>query len=141
MRRHHVQLESPFRRGSGDVLVHGHYGRPVLALPPAGSRAWDFDDHALIESVTDLLEGGRAKIYCVDGRDLDETDERGARATYESWLLERVLPFVYADCAGPLEVLTAGCGEGAVSAAGLAIRRADLFPVCLLYTSPSPRDS
>lgn len=131
MRRHHVQLESPFRRRSGDVLVHGHFGRPVLAIPPAGGRAWDFDDNAMIESLTDLVQGGRAKIYCVDGRDLDEADERGARAAYDAWLVERVLPFIYADCDGPLEVLTAGCGDGAVSAAGLAIRRADLFPVAV----------
>lgn len=128
MRRHHVQLESPTSRGSGDVLVHGHYGRPVLAFPPAAGRAWDFDDNGMIDAVRDLVEGGRVKIYCVDGR---ESDDEQPRAAYENWIVDRVLPFVYADCAGPLEVVTAGYGDGAVSAADLALRRADLFPVAI----------
>lgn len=128
MRRHHIQLESPSSRGSGDVLVHGHFGRPVLMFPPAGCRAWDIDDEGMIDALTDLVEGGRAKIFCVDGRDEGDTM---SEAAYDAWVLEQVLPFVYSDCGGPLEVLAAGCGDGAVSAAGLAIQRADLFPVAL----------
>lgn len=128
MRRNHVQLESPSSRGSGDVLVHGHYGRPILAFPPTAGRAWDFDDNGLIDAVAELVEGGRVKVYCVDGRDSDDAE---SRAAYEAWVVERVLPFVYADCGGPLEVLTAGCADGAVSAVDLALRRADLFPVAM----------
>lgn len=128
MRRHHVQLESPSARGSGDVLVHGHYGRPVLAFPPAGGRAWDFDDNGMIDAISDLVQGGRLKVYCVDGLDSSDAADRGA---YDAWVVDRVLPFVYGDCGGPLEVLTAGCGEGAVTAADLAVRRADLFPVAI----------
>ena len=123
-----MQLEAPFARGSGDVLVHGHYGRAILAFPPTAGRAWDFDDSGMVDAVLDLVEGGRAKFYCVDGLD---TDDAASRAAYEAWVVDRVLPFVYADCAGPLEVLTAGCGEGADSAADLALRRADLFPVAI----------
>jgi esterase/lipase superfamily enzyme len=128
MRRQHDQLEAPMHRGSGDVLTLGHYGRPVLAFPPAGGRAWDFDDNGMISAVNDLLESGRMKIYCVDGR---ETEDPKTRAAYEAWVVDRVLPFVYADCAGPLEVLTAGCADGAVTAVNLAVRRADLFPVAI----------
>jgi esterase/lipase superfamily enzyme len=128
MRRQHVQLEAPMSRGSGDVLALGHYGRPVLAFPPAGGRAWEFDDNGMIDAVSDLLEAGRMKVYCVDGR---ETDDAPTRAAYEAWVIDRVLPFVYADCGGPLEVLTAGCADGAVTAVDLALRRADLFPVAI----------
>lgn len=110
--------------------MHGHYGRPIVVLPPTGGRAWDFDDNGLIDAVSDLAEGGRAKIYCVDGRDNDDVQ---SRAAYEAWVLERVLPFVYEDCGGPLEMVVAGCADGAVSAADLALGRADLFPaaVCM----------
>ncbi|MEO6714314.1 MAG: hypothetical protein ABIM89_12905 [Mycobacteriales bacterium] len=128
MRRHHVQLEAPSARGTGDVLVHGHYGRPVLAFPPVGGRAWEFDDNGMLAAVGDLVQGGRLKVYSVDGLDSTDAADRGA---YEAWVVDRVLPFVYADCAGPVEVLTAGCGEGAVTAADLAVRRADLFPVAI----------
>jgi len=83
MRRQHVQLEAPMSRGSGDVLALGHFGRPVLAFPPVGGRAWDFDDNGLVDAVSELLEGGRVKIYCVDGR---ETCDGEDRAAYEAAL-------------------------------------------------------
>jgi hypothetical protein len=110
------------------VLVSGHYGRPVLAFPPLGGRAWDFDDNGVVSAVSELIQAGRLKLYAVDGLDSETADDRLA---YEAWIVDRVLPFVYADCAGPLEVLTSGCAQGAVTAADLAIRRADLFPVAI----------
>jgi esterase/lipase superfamily enzyme len=115
-------------RGSGDVLALGHYGRPVLAFPPVGGRAWDFDDNGMTDAISTLLEAGGAKIYCIDGRDSGDV---GSRAAYDAWVVDRVLPFVYADCGGPLEVLTAGCADGAVTAVDLVLRRADLFPVAV----------
>jgi esterase/lipase superfamily enzyme len=140
MRRDHAQVEAPEFGGAGDVIALGHYGRPVLVLPADGGRAWECEDNGLLEGVRGLVEGGAAKLYCVDGPAAESwsardgsMDDAAREAAYQSWILDNVVPFVYADCSGPIEMVVTGAGLGAVLAARFALRRADLFPaaICL----------
>ena len=141
MRRDHAQVEAPEFGGAGDVIALGHYGRPVLVFPSATGRAWECEANGLLEGVRGLVEGGAAKLYCVDGpaaeswptRDGAPDDDAARKASYQSWILDNVVPFVYADCSGPIEMVVTGAGSGAVQAARFALRRADLFPaaICL----------
>ncbi len=96
----------------------------------------------MIDAVGGLLEAGRLKLYCVDSYDaatwsnLDiPLEERAVRhGSYESWIFGQVLPWIYADCGGKLEVATLGCSLGAFHAANFALRRADLFPLALCFS-------
>jgi esterase/lipase superfamily enzyme len=123
------------------VLVHGHWGRPVLVFPAQEGRRYEWEERGMLAAIAGLVEAGRVKLYCVDSWDSGAwhddwlpLEERARRhGDYERWLLEHVVPLIHADCGGFQEIVTAGVSFGAYHAANLALRRADLFPhaICL----------
>jgi esterase/lipase superfamily enzyme len=138
-RRLHADLPAPALGGAGSVIAYGHYGRPFLVFPSERGHPWDFENNGMIEAVRPLLDSGRAKLYCVDSFDTASwgnhelpLEERARRhGDYERWIHQTVLPFVYDDCGGRLDVGTVGCSMGAYHALTFALRRADLFPLAL----------
>ncbi|MDQ3789494.1 MAG: alpha/beta hydrolase-fold protein [Actinomycetota bacterium] len=123
----------------GTVIAYGHYGRPFLVFPAEQGRAWDFEANGMVDAVRPLIDAGRAKLYCVDSHDAASWSNRSLpleerarqHAVYESWIIDRVLPSIHADCGGALEVATVGCSLGAFHAVLFALRRADLFPLAI----------
>jgi esterase/lipase superfamily enzyme len=121
------------------VLVHGHWGRPVLVFPAQEGRRYEWEERGMLDAVAGLVDAGRVKLYCVDSWDSgawhDEwlpLEERARRhEAYERWLLDHVVPLIHADCGGFQEIVTTGVSFGAYHAANLALRRADLFPLAL----------
>ena len=139
MRREHVSLYSPAIDSYGSLIAYGDYGRPLLALPSQEGRPEDWEQRGMIESISWLIDSGRAKVYSVDSFDSqswhDEglpLEERARRhRLYESWILDQVVPWIFEDCSGPQEILVAGCSFGAYHAANFTLKRADLFPVAI----------
>ena len=123
---------------AGDVIVYGHYGRPVLVFPSEQGQCYDFENNGMVDVVADHVEQGRVKLYCVDSFDgaswsanhlpLEERARQHSR--YEQWVLGSVVPFIATDTGGS-EILTTGCSMGAYHAANFALKRADLFPLAL----------
>jgi esterase/lipase superfamily enzyme len=127
---------------AGTVIRYGHYGRPVLVFPSEQGKAWDFENNGMVGALGGLIEAGRLKVYCVDSYDAATwsnreipLEERARRhGEYEEWIISRVLPWIYADCGGPLEVATLGCSLGAFHAANFALKRAAEFPLALCFS-------
>lgn len=142
MRRDQVTLSAPAVGGAGTVVVYGHWGRPVLVFPSEQGSAWDFENNGMVGAVTDLVDTGRVKLYCVDSHDgasWSDTslplEERARRhAAYDSWILDRVVPYVRGDCGGAQDVATLGCSLGAYHALNFALRHADVFPLALCFS-------
>jgi esterase/lipase superfamily enzyme len=122
----------------GNVAVHGHYGRPLLAFPAENGSAVDWESNGMVAAAAPLLEAGRIKLYCVDSFDAHSwsnrdvpVEERARRhGDYERWILETVVPFIHDDT-GPSEILTAGSSLGAYHAVNFALKRADVFPLAI----------
>jgi esterase/lipase superfamily enzyme len=139
MRRDQVQLDAPSIGGAGTMIAYGHWGRPVLVFPAEQGRAWDIERNGLVDAVAGLIEAGRCKLYCVDSNDGASWSNRGlsledrarAHGGYEAWIVDRVVPYIHADCGGPQEIVTAGVSLGAFHAANFALRRAEHFPLAL----------
>ncbi len=137
MNPQHHELYSHAIGAAGVVVSYGHYGRPLLAFPSEGGRAYDWQDNGMIDAIGDLLEGGRVKLYCVSSFDSESWSnqsiplEQRARehGRYESWILDEVVPFIQHDTGG--EIMTAGISLGAFHAANFALKRADVFPLAL----------
>ena len=134
-----VELEMPGFDRAGTVVRYGHYGRPVLVFPSEQGRAWDFESNGMLDAVSDLVEDGRAKIYCVDSAD-DRTwsdksipleDRARGHGAYTSWILDHVVPWMGEDSPGSGEAIVTGASMGAYHALQIALSRADLFPVAL----------
>ncbi|HEX9992909.1 MAG TPA: alpha/beta hydrolase-fold protein [Acidimicrobiales bacterium] len=139
MRREHVKLWSPAIGAEGDLVAYGSHGRPVLVFPSEAGEAWQFEDRGMVDAVAHLVDEGRVKLYCVGSYDA-ESWSNGAIALeerarnherYEDWVVHQVVPWIFDDCGGPLEVLTLGCSLGAFHAANFCLRRADLFPLAM----------
>ncbi|HET9946350.1 MAG TPA: alpha/beta hydrolase-fold protein [Actinomycetes bacterium] len=134
-----LELTSAVSGFRGQVVVHGHWGRPVLVFPSEGGSAWDYAEHGMVDAVRWLLDAGRVKLYCVDSADAFTWSDRSApleeRARrhdlYERWVLDDVVGFVRDDCGGRSDLLVTGCSLGAFHAANLALRHADLAPQAL----------
>jgi len=135
----HAELYSPAIGAAGNVVAHGHYGRPVLAFPAEGGGAWDYEKTGMTGAVAPLLEAGRAKLYCVDAFDAESwsnssapvEDRARAHERYESWIVDQVVPWIHEDMGGAQEIITTGCSLGAYHALNIAFRRADLFPLAI----------
>jgi hypothetical protein len=123
----------------GTVIKYGHWGRAVLVFPAEQGRAWDFENNGMLAAVARLLDERRLKLYCVDSYDAQSwsntavpLEERAQHHDlYESWIIDKVVPRIRADCGGPVEVTTLGCSLGAFHAANFALKRADLFPFAM----------
>jgi esterase/lipase superfamily enzyme len=124
------------------VIRHGHYGRPLLFFPTEQGNATDFYQNGLCGAISGLLDAGRVKAYCIDSFDgaswSDQSvplEERARRhGQYESWVLGEVVPWIYDDCGGPLDIMTFGCSLGAFHAANFALKHADIFPLALCFS-------
>jgi len=133
MRREQVEV------GGGTLIAYGHYGRPFLVFPSEQGRAFDFERNGMIDAVAPLLAAGRAKLYCVDSFDaaswsnqsIPSEERAAAHGTYESWIVDDVVPAINADSGGQQEIATLGCSLGAFHAVLFGLRRADLFPLAV----------
>ncbi|MEV4888789.1 alpha/beta hydrolase-fold protein [Nonomuraea sp. NPDC055795] len=121
------------------VLAYGHWGRPMLVFPSEQGRPSDFEDNGMLGAISDLVEAGRVKVYCVPSNDRESwsnrsipLEERARRhAGYEQWIVEKVVNAIDEDCAGADDIITFGCSLGAYHAANFALKRADLFPLAI----------
>ena len=142
MRREQHSLWSDSIGSTGDVIVYGHYGRPVLVFPSEQGRCYDFENNGMVDMVAGDIEAGRVKLYCVDSFDaaswsaqhlpLEERAHQHNR--YEDWVVNTVVPWITNDSGGAAEILTLGCSMGAFHAANFALKRADLFPAALCFS-------
>ena len=138
----HAELYSPALGASGNVVVHGHWGRPFLAFPAERGTAWEYADRGVVGALSGLIDAGRAKLYCVDSFDgaswsnasIPLEERARAHERYEAWILEQVVPWIHADCGGPQEIATFGVSLGAYHAVNVALRHADVFPLALGFS-------
>jgi esterase/lipase superfamily enzyme len=122
----------------GKVLAYGHWGRPVIAFPSENGEVFDWESRGMVESLGELLDAGRLKLYCVPSwdheswtrRDLSLEERAQRHGHYEWWILTRLVPFVQADSQTHGMVAT-GASFGAYHAANFALKRADLFPLAI----------
>ena len=139
MRREHHHVYSPAIDAHGSVIIHGHFGRPVLVFPSQQGAAHDYENNGMVGTLAPLIDQGRVKLYCVDSFDKGSWDaedvpleERARRHSgFESWIVDQVVPLIHADCGGPTEMIVTGCSFGAYHAANFCLKRADLFPVAI----------
>jgi esterase/lipase superfamily enzyme len=122
----------------GTVLAFGHYGRPVVAFPSENGEAYDWESRGMVEALGDVLEAGRAKLYCLPSFDRESwtradlsLEERAERhGHYERWVLAQLVPFVQAD-SHTQKLIATGTSFGAYHAANFCLKRADVFPLAI----------
>ncbi len=97
----------------------------------------------MVEAIASLIDAGRVKLYCVDSydsqswqaQDLPLEERARQHGFYESWILERVVPWIAADSGGSGELVATGVSFGAYHAANFALKRAELFPLAICQSA------
>lgn len=118
-----------------EVVVHGHYGRPVLWFPSEGGSPHDFAGNGILESVRGAVDDGRIKIYCAPSYDATSWsandkplgDRAKAHLAYDDWVVWTLAPAIREHSGGRGDIATAGTSMGAFHAALFALRHPHVF--------------
>ena len=120
------------------VIVYGHAGQPFLIFPTQDSMSNNYEDFGMIATVSDYLEQGRIRMFCVDSVDAEGWSAKGADPYWRSqrveqyyhYICDEVMPFILDWTQGWLPI-TNGCSMGANHSLNFFLRRPDLFGGCL----------
>ena len=143
------RLEAPtLGGGTREVVVHGHWGRPVIWFASEMKSPHEFAEQGMLEAVRDAVDGGRIKIFCVsgyyheswsaDGKPMP--DRAAAHRAYEDWIIWNVVPFVRETSGGRDDIAVAGPSMGAFHAVLFALRHPHVFARAVAFSgSYDPR--
>jgi esterase/lipase superfamily enzyme len=121
------------------IVVYGHWGPPTIVFPTSGGDEWEFDRQGVITALTDIIDGGHAKLYCVNINHGDSFANKGAHPLHRSWMQHQydayiaheVIPFIRADCGSPdIGIGTVGASLGAYHAANTLFKHPDAIKRC-----------
>ncbi len=116
-----------------EIVTYGHYGFPVLLFPTLDFL--EYERFHVIEAISDSLEAGRCKVFCVDGINsrswlspgVHPRHKGALQQLYNSYLVDEVAPYIWNSCEGRQGIITAGASLGAFQAANQLFRRPDIF--------------
>jgi len=126
---------SPRVQSDVTVVRWGHFGRPVIVFPTAGGDAEEIERMRVIDSLGDLIDAGRIKVYSCDSI-AGYAMVRGDRSPrYRAALLDgfhhfvrdEMIPAIWADCSTPgVDVIVTGASIGAFNALAVLCRFPDV---------------
>ena len=119
-----------------ELKVYGQAGRPAIVFPAQGGRFFEYEDFGMVDSVAQLIEAGRLRLFTVDSVDgqswanwnANPADRALRHTDYDRYIVEEVLPFARVHSANPDQhFLSTGCSMGAYHAANFFFRHPDQF--------------
>lgn len=131
MTRDYHKWYSPALNREMEMLVFGHYGRPLLVFPSAQGRFFDYECNHMIETIRPSIEAGRIKVFCVDGIDSESWFNRGlhpadrvrAHQFYEQYVTHEVFPFIHHHCRSQgIRIAATGSSFGAFHTLNFALK-------------------
>ena len=121
-----------------ELLKFGHGGIPVIVFPTSMGRFYQYEDEAMIASVSSKIESGQLQMFCVDSVDSESWYNRSVpprdrvlrHIAYEQYILHEVAPFILYQNARPQLAVT-GCSFGGYHCVNFALRHPDLVTHCI----------
>lgn len=120
------------------VVVYGHYGPPMIAFPTTGGDEWEYERQGVIGTMSDAIEGGRVKVFCVNTNNADSFGSPAhprhrswMQVMYDQYIVHEVMPFVRSHCRShDVAVWTMGASLGAYHAANTLLKHPDIVKRC-----------
>lgn len=134
MHREHHRWFSPSLGRDMELLVFGHGGARLLALPTSLGRFHEWQDFGMIGALAEHIERGWVQIYCVDSVDAESwyakhvhpADRARRQLQYDRYIIDEVLPLSRQRNDNPF-LMAAGASFGAYHAVCLAFRHPEMF--------------
>ncbi len=139
MSRHELIPSAAMQRKM-HLWCFGHYGAPLLVFPSASGMAHEWDAHGMVETLADLIAGGKIKLYCTESNVSEAwTDGEGDAAwrierhkAFERYVVSELVPFIREDCRQPeIRLASSGTSMGAYYAANFTLKYPALFGYAL----------
>jgi esterase/lipase superfamily enzyme len=139
MQREYHRWFSPRLNREMGIVVFGHFGPPMLTFPTSGGDEWEYENQSLVNSLGDFIDGGRVKIFSVNGLSGDGFYNKAAHPLHRSWMQhqygeyvrQEVVPFIHNHCrTDAIPISTMGASLGAYYAAHLLFRYPDVIKRC-----------
>ena len=117
------------------VAVYGHWGIPILFFPTASADFEELERFGMIDALSHHIEQGRVKIVSCNAINelswFDDGIHPGERVwrqeLYDRYLMRELVPFIHANCGGPIAIATAGASMGAYHALNSFGRHPSVF--------------
>jgi esterase/lipase superfamily enzyme len=119
-----------------ELKVYGQAGKPAVVFPAQGGRFFEYEDFGMVQSVLELIEAGRLRLFTVDSIDgqtwanwnAHPADRARRHEDYDRYIVQEVLPFARKQCGNPdQDFISTGCSMGAYHAANFFFRHPDQF--------------
>lgn len=130
-----VTLTSASAEKDFDVVVYGDAGRPVIVFPEGDASCTSWENHGMIERLSDLVGEGRVQLFATDSADdegwyfrtADQGYRVGSVGSYFAYVEGELHDYVSAVSSADELPLLVGVGMGAMNAAVEMLRRPDLY--------------
>jgi esterase/lipase superfamily enzyme len=139
MRREVHGWHSPRLERHMNIIVHGHWGPPMILFPTSGGDEGEYERQGLIDALAEFIDGGRVKTYSVNVNHGDSFGNAGAHPFHRSWMQRRydeyireeAIPFIRHHCqAEDVPIWTMGASLGAYHAANTLFKHPDVVKRC-----------
>mgnify|MGYP002400896884 FL=1 len=118
-----------------DIVSYGDYGFALLLFPTAAADYLEYERFQMIESLAHLIDAGKVKVYSINSINNESwlNDEMSGRMKairhqqFNEYVYNEVVPFIYNDCNGKVDIITSGASLGALHCANIFFKRPDLI--------------
>lgn len=118
-----------------NLRIYGHYGFALLLFPATTDSSLECEENGLIDAISPYMGKGKFKVFATDSANFDcwlneesSPEEKSQKHfDFNNYILEEVVPFIFAECGGPVPIITCGAAIGAYHAANTYFRRPDIF--------------
>ena len=132
----HERIASQAMGRTMHLWRYGEFGPPLLVFPSASGLAHEWQAHGMIDSLRDLLDDGKLKLYCTESNVAEAwTREEGDPAwrikrhqAFESYVVHELVPLIRQDCrSSEIPIAVTGTSLGAFYSANFALKYPRLF--------------
>lgn len=140
MRRRHELLPSEVMGRRMNVWCYGHWGAPLVVIPTAAGFAHEWEAQGMLDVLSDLLDGGRLKLYCPESnvsqswtsKEAHPAEKALRHRAYEQFVVGELVPWIREDCASAgIRVAVSGASLGGYYAANFALKYPEIFHYAL----------
>jgi esterase/lipase superfamily enzyme len=121
------------------IVVHGHWGPPMIMFPTTGGDEGEYERQSVIGTIAGAIDGGRVKTFSVNTNNGDSYGNGSAHPLHRSWMQHQydayirheVIPFVRHHCqSSDIGVWTMGASLGGYHAANTLFKYPDVVKRC-----------
>lgn len=116
---------------------YGHFGDPILVFPSAAGMAHEWEAHGMVDGLSDLIDGGRIKLYCTESNvaeawtrkeDGHPAERIRKHMAFEQYVVRELVPYIRRDCrTEDIPLAVTGTSLGAFYSANFALKWSRVF--------------